>query len=257
MALTINTNLASLNAQRHLSSSQSKLAQSMERLSTGLRINSGQDDAAGLGISTRLGAKIRGLNQAVRNANDGISMAKAGDGALAEVANMLERMRELATQSGDGALSTTDKSAITREMSSLTKEISNIKANAKFNGVALLTSVAASFQVGEAATDSYTLKVSSVAAKPTANTIAAVETAIDAVSKARGDFGKAITVLESRAANSAALSENLTAARSRILDADIAQETANMTKASILQQAGVSILAQANQSPNIVLSLLK
>jgi flagellin len=257
MALTINTNLASLNAQRHLSGSQSKLAQSMERLSTGLRINSGQDDAAGLGISTRLGAKIRGLNQAVRNANDGISMAKAGDGALAEVANMLERMRELATQKGDGALSTTDKTAISNEMTALTGEISNIKTNAKFNGVALLTNLSTVFQVGEAATDTYLVKVAAVSAKPSANTIGAVENAIDAVSKARGDFGKAITVLESRASNSAALAENLTAARSRILDADIAQETANMTKASILQQAGVSILAQANQSPNIVLSLLK
>jgi flagellin len=257
MALTINTNLASLNAQRHLSSSQSKLAQSMERLSTGLRINSGQDDAAGLGISSRLGAKIRGLNQAVRNANDGISMAKAGDGALAEVANMLERMRELATQSGDGALSAKDKSAITLEQSALTVEISNIKKNTKFNSVLLLSGLSKTFTVGEASGDTYTLAPTTTGIVPTGKTIALIETAIDNVSKARGEFGKAITVLESRAANSMALGENLTAARSRILDADIAQETANMTKASILQQAGVSILAQANQSPNIVLSLLK
>ncbi|TFG42869.1 MAG: flagellin FliC, partial [Syntrophobacterales bacterium] len=232
----------------------SKLAKSMERLATGKRINSGQDDAAGLGISSRLGGKIRALNQSVRNANDGVSMAKAGDGALAEVASMLERMRELVNQKGDGALSTADKSAITAEMTSLQTEITNIKTNTKFNGVSLLGGLNATFTVGE--TDTYNLNVAaaSVAAGSTATT---VEAAIDSVSKARGNFGKAITVLESRAKNSAALSENLSAARSQILDADIASETAEMTKASVLQQAGVSILAQANQSPQVVLSLLQ
>ena len=254
MAMVINTNMASLNAQRHLSGSQSKLAKSMERLATGKRINSGQDDAAGLGISSRLGGKIRALNQSVRNANDGISMAKAGDGALAEVANMLERMRELVNQKGDGALSTQDISSITAEMASLQTEISAIKTNTKFNDKALLTGSTFSFTVGE--TDTYTLTVGSpsVAAGSTPTSI---EAAIDSVSKARANFGKAITVLESRAANSAALAENLSAARSQILDADIASETAEMTKASVLQQAGVSILAQANQSPQVVLSLLQ
>ena len=254
MAMVINTNMASLNAQRHLSGSQSKLAKSMERLATGRRINSGQDDAAGLGISSRLGGKIRALNQSVRNANDGVSMAKAGDGALAEVANMLERMRELVNQKGDGALSTADKSAITAEMTSLQTEITNIKTNTKFNGVDLLGGLNQTFTVGE--TDTYNLNVAaaSVAAGSTASS---VEAAIDSVSKARGNFGKAITVLESRAKNSAALAENLSAARSQILDADIAAETAEMTKANVLQQAGVSILAQANQSPQVVLSLLQ
>ena len=254
MAMVINTNIASLNAQRHLSGSQSKLAKSMERLATGKRINSGQDDAAGLGISSRLGGKIRALNQSVRNANDGISMAKAGDGALAEVANMLERMRELVNQKGDAALSTADVSAITAEMTSLQTEITNIKTNTKFNDKALLTGSTFTFTVGETDTYSLTVAAPSVAAGSTASTI---ESAIDSVSKARGNFGKAITVLESRAANSAALSENLSAARSQILDADIASETAEMTKASVLQQAGVSILAQANQSPQVVLSLLQ
>jgi len=254
MAMVINTNMASLNAQRHLSGSQSKLAKSMERLATGKRINSGQDDAAGLGISSRLGGKIRALNQSVRNANDGVSMAKAGDGALAEVANMLERMRELVNQKGDGALSTADKSAITAEMTSLQTEITNIKTNTKFNGVDLLGGLNQTFTVGE--TDTYNLNVAaaSVAAGSTASS---VEAAIDSVSKARGNFGKAITVLESRAKNSAALAENLSAAKSQILDADIAAETAEMTKANVLQQAGVSILAQANQSPQVVLSLLQ
>ena len=254
MAMVINTNMASLNAQRHLSGSQSKLAKSMERLATGKRINSGQDDAAGLGISSRLGGKIRALNQSVRNANDGVSMAKAGDGALAEVASMLERMRELVNQKGDGALSAADKSAITAEMTSLQTEITNIKTNTKFNGVDLLGGLNVDFIVGE--TDTYTLNVpaASVAAGSSAST---VEAAIDSVSKARANFGKAITVLESRAKNSAALAENLSAAKSQILDADIAAETAEMTKANVLQQAGVSILAQANQSPQVVLSLLQ
>ena len=267
MAMVINTNMASLNAQRHLSGSQSKLAKSMERLATGKRINSGQDDAAGLGISTRLGGKIRALNQSVRNANDGVSMAKAGDGALAEVANMLERMRELVNQKGDGALSANDLSAINLEMSSLGSEVRNIVNNTKFNDKALLTSAITSsgytFTVGENASDDYTLKITGFTSAVASGTLGGaasagtIEDAIDAISKARGEFGKAITVLESRAANSAALSENLSAARSQILDADIAAETAEMTKANVLQQAGVSILAQANQSPQTVLSLLQ
>jgi flagellin len=260
MAMVINTNMASLNAQRHLSGSQAKLAKSMERLATGKRINSGQDDAAGLGISSRLGGKIRALNQSVRNANDGVSMAKAGDGALAEVANMLERVRELVNQRGDGALSTTDKAAINSEMSSLQVEINKVVSTTEFNGVKLLNGdLNAEFIVGE--TDTYDLTIAAVNAVAGATadvmTAATVELAIDNVSTARGEFGKAITVLESRAANSAALSENLSAARSQILDADIAAETAEMTKANVLQQAGVSILAQANQSPQVVLSLLQ
>jgi flagellin len=259
MAMVINTNMASLNAQRHLSGSQSRLAKSMERLATGKRINTGQDDAAGLGISSRLGGKIRALNQSVRNANDGVSMAKAGDGALAEVANMLERMRELVNQQGDGALGTTDKAAIKSEMSSLQVEINKVVSTTEFNGVKLLSGLSAEFTVGE--TDTYTLSIGSVnavaGATADAMTAGTVETAIDNVSTARGEFGKAITVLESRAKNSAALSENLSAARSQILDADIAAETAEMTKANVLQQAGVSILAQANQSPQVVLSLLQ
>jgi flagellin len=257
MALVINTNMASLNAQRHLSGSQTKLAKSMERLATGKRINSGQDDAAGLGIATRLGGKIRALNQSVRNANDGISMAKAGDGALQEVANMLERMRELINQKGDGALSAADKSSITTEMTALQTEITSIKTNTKFNGVSLLNAtLTTSFIVGESDSEKYTFAVNA-ASVAAGSTSTSVEAAMDSVSKARGSFGTAITVLQSRASNSATLAENLSAAKSQILDADIAAETAEMTKASVLQQAGVSILAQANQSPQVVLSLLQ
>ena len=256
MAMVINTNMASLNAQRHLSGSQSKLAKSMERLATGKRINSGQDDAAGLGISSRLGGKIRALNQAVRNANDGVSMAKAGDGALAEVGNMLERMRELVAQKGDAALSTDDQTAISDEMDSLGTEIGKIVTNATFNDMPLLTGATYTFTVGE--TDTYDLTVAAPTVTVSSTSDAgAIEDAIDSVSTARGEFGTAITVLESRASNSAALAENLSAARSQILDADIAAETAEMTKANVLQQAGVSILAQANQSPQVVLSLLQ
>jgi len=257
MALVIGTNIASLNAQRHLSASQNKSAVAMERLSTGLRINTGQDDGAGLAIGSTLGAKVRGLNQAVRNANDGVSMAKTADAALAEVGNMLERMRELATENVNGALSTSDKGNISNEMTALSTEIGNIKTNAKFNGVALLTSITASFQVGEATADVYTLAVASVVVDPATRSVGDIETAISAVTTARASFGQAATALESRAANSAALAENMTAARGRIMDADIAQETANMTKASVLQQAGIAVLAQANQAPNMVLSLLR
>ena len=261
MALVINTNMASLNAQRHLSGSQSKLATAMERLSTGLRINSGKDDGAGLAIGSKLGATVRGLNQAVRNANDGISMAKAGDGALSEIGSMLDRMRELATQKGDGALSTSDKANISTEMGALATEAKNIVSNAKFNGNSLLSgSTSYSFQVGEASGDSYSVSAANITkanALSGGSSITAIESAIDEVTSARSTFGSNMTALESRASNSATQSENLAAARSQIMDADIAAETANMTQASVLQQAGISVLAQANQQPNMVLSLLR
>jgi len=252
--------MASLNAQRHLAGSQAKSAIAMERLSTGLRINTGQDDGAGLAIGSKMGATIRGLNQAVRNANDGISMAKAGDGALSELANMLERMRELVVEKKDGALSSGDIANVNIEMSALGDQIDIIRTNAKFNGKSLVTSASYSFQVGATASESYTLTTTAVAAASAltaATSGGAIESAIDAVSKARAAFGTAMTALEARAANSATLAENLTAARGRIMDADIAQETANMTKASVLQQAGIAVLAQANQTPNMVLALLR
>jgi len=259
MALVIGTNIASLNAQRHLSASQNKSAVAMERLSTGMRINTGQDDGAGLAIGSTLGAKVRGLNQAVRNANDGVSMAKTADAALAEVGNMLERMRELATENVNGALSGTDKTNITNELTALNTEIGNIQTNAKFNNVGLLSAtVLASFQVGEASADIYSFNVNAGTLTVTSNlNVASIEAMIGNVTSARASFGQAATALESRAANSAALAENMTAARGRIMDADIAQETANMTKASVLQQAGIAVLAQANQAPNMVLSLLR
>jgi len=258
MALIIGTNMASLNAQRHLTNSQNKTAVAMERLSTGLRINSGKDDAAGLAIGSRIGSVVRGLNQAVKNANDGISMAKSGDGALGELSGMLDRMRELATEKGNGALSTTDIANIDTEMNAIGAEIDNIIATASFNGNVLLGGLTNVFQVGETATDTYTFATTAVTGGLTsASTIANIETKIDEVSAARGEFGSAMTALEHRSNNAATLSENLSSARSRIMDADIAQETANMTQSNVLQQAGIAVLAQANQQPNLVLSLLR
>jgi flagellin len=167
-------------------------------------------------------------------------------------------MRELATQKGNGALSAGDKGNIDTEMKAIGAEITNIEGSATFNGNKLLGGLTNKFQVGEAATDTYTFATTAVASGVSeASTIAQIETAIDKVTAARAEFGSAATALESRANNSAALAENLSAARSRIMDADIAQESANMTKASVLQQAGVSVLAQANQAPNVVLSLLR
>ena len=258
MALIIGTNMASLNAQRHLSTAQNKSATAMERLSTGLRINSGKDDAAGLAIGSRIGSVIRGLNQAVKNANDGISLAKSGDGALAELGSMLDRMRELATESGNGVLSTSDLANIDTEMDAIGTEIDNIIATASFNGNVLLGGLANVFQVGETVADIYTFATTAVTGGLSSiSSIANIETAIDEVSAARGEFGIAMSALESRSNNASTLSENLSAARSRIMDADIAQETANMTQANVMQQAGIAVLAQANQAPNMVLALLR
>ena len=258
MALVIGTNMASLNAQRHLSSSQSKMATAMERLATGLRANTGKDDAAGLAIGSRLSGQIRSGNQAVRNANDGISIAKAGDAVLAEMGNMLERMRELATQKGDGALSTTDLANIDTEMDAIGAELTAIEGAAMFGSNVLLGGLSIDFTVGIASTDIYTLTSTAVVTGvSSASTVENVDTAMDAVTTARAEFGAAMTALEARANNTAALAEGLAAARSQIMDTDIAQETANMTKASVLQQAGIAVLAQANQAPNLVLSLLR
>ena len=258
MALIIGTNMASLNTQRHLTSAQGNSARAMERLSTGLRINSGQDDAAGMAIGNRIGSVIRGLNQAVKNANDGVSFAKSGDGALAELQSGLDRMRELATEKGNGVLSTTDIANIDAEMNAIGTELDNIIATAAFNGNVLLGGLTNVFQVGETAADIYTFATTAVTGGMTsASTIADIETKIDEVSAARGEFGSAMTALESRSRNAETLSENLSAARSRIMDADIAQETAAMTQANVMQQAGIAVLAQANQAPNMVLALLR
>jgi flagellin len=271
MALTVNTNIGSLNAQRNLAKSQGGLAKSMQRLASGLRINSAKDDAAGLAISDRMTAQIRGLNQAARNANDGISVAQTAEGALSETTNILQRMRELAVQSANGSNTTADRSSLNAEFTELTSEINRIAGNTTFNGQNLLTgSFDAAFHVGADANQTISIKVgsadaialgvvstASVATASGANTaITAIDTAIDAVDTIRGGLGAKQNRFESTISNLSNIAENLSAARSRILDADIAAESSAMTKNNILQQAGVSILAQANQTPQLALSLL-
>lgn len=290
MALTINTNVASLNAQRNLSGSQSALGTAMQRLSSGLRVNSAKDDAAGLAISNRMTSQIRGLNQAVRNANDGISLAQTAEGALQETTNLLQRMRELAVQSSNDTNSSEDRASLQAEVSQLIEELDRIASTTKFNGRGLLngSTNAAQFQVGADANQTISITIAQVSAGALGNYVAAagsgstatpatgvtiasvtVSTATDAqaaigsidaaigqIDTIRGDLGAVQNRFESTISNLSNISENLSAARSRILDADIAQETSNMTKYNILQQAGVSILAQANQAPQLALSLL-
>ena len=271
MGLSVNTNVGALNAQRNLSKSQGALAKSMQRLSSGLRINSAKDDAAGLAISDRMTSQIRGLNQAARNANDGISMAQTAEGALQESTNLLQRMRELAVQAGNDTNTTADRTSITAEITQLNSELTRISDETTFNGVDLLAgSFSASIQVG-ANGDSFInvglsqdfdaagLGVSAVDVTTAANASTAVgliDTAIGTIDTNRGTLGAVQNRFESTIANLSNISENLSAARSRILDADIAAETSAMTKNNILQQAGVSILSQANQTPQLALSLL-
>ncbi|MDX9834102.1 MAG: flagellin domain-containing protein [Desulfobulbus sp.] len=275
MALTINTNVASLNAQRNLGVSQSNLAKSMQRLSSGLRINSAKDDSAGLAISDRMTSQIRGLNQAARNANDGISLAQTAEGALQETTNMLQRIRELAVQGANGSNDTSDLASIQGEIDQLVEEITRVAESTKFNGKLLLDgNLDVTFQVGAneggeqtigleltQAFDAAGLSVDSLdvetdnASAQTA--ITSVDDALALVDVARGELGAKQNRFESTIANLNNVSENLSAARSRILDADIAQETSSMTKSNILQQAGVAILAQANQAPQLALSLLQ
>ena len=272
MALTINTNVASLNAQRNLGNSQLALNKSMQRLSSGLRINSAKDDAAGLAISDRMTAQIRGLNQAARNANDGISLAQTAEGALQESTNILQRMRELAVQSANDTNSEQDRSSLNDEVVQLQAELDRIATNTAFNGRTLLNgsmATGAVFHVGANASQVIIFSITSadaaalgvdattVSTQAGANAaISAVDLAIAEIDTIRGGLGAVQNRFESTIANLNNVSENLSAARSRILDADIAMETSAMTKNNILQQAGVSILAQANQAPQLALSLL-
>jgi flagellin len=274
MALTINTNVASLNAQRNLGTSQTALSKSMQRLSSGLRINSAKDDAAGLAISDRMTAQIRGLNQAARNANDGISLAQTAEGALQETTSILQRMRELAVQSANDTNTATDRTSLQAEVTALVAEVGRIATTTSFNGKVLLNgdfaTAAAVFHVGANANQSISVTIASATATAlsiNATTVAthtgaeaaitSVDAALATVDTSRGNLGAVQNRFESTIANLNNVAENLSAARSRILDADIAQETSAMTKNNILQQAGVAILAQANQAPQLALSLLK
>ena len=267
MPMTINTNVVSLNAQRNLSSSQSSLATSMERLSSGLRVNSARDDAAGLGIANRQNAQIRGINVAIRNANDGISLAQTAEGALATITDALQRMRELAVQAANGSNSTGDRQNLDTEYQALSAEITRIAAQTKFNGTAIVGPSAGAqvFQVGANAGDTLTITTTAVAAVTgnvstvaTASTaLGTIDTALDTINTSRASYGAAMSRFSMAIQNLQISGENQSAARGRIMDADFAAETANLSRAQILQQAGSAMVAQANQLPNQVLALLR
>jgi flagellin len=279
MALSIQTNVASLSAQKNLSKAQLTLGTSFNRLSSGLRINSAKDDAAGLAISESMRMQIRSYGVTERNANDGISMAQTAEGALGEVSNVLGRMRELAVQGASGSIQSTDRGYLQTEFSSLQSEIKRILTSTKFNGVALLRSAASTvdFQVGidNSASDRITatfgkitlssvtagglgvgIRVSS-AATNSQTALAAIDSALTTVSTARARFGAAMNRFEITTSNIQTSRLNLTAATSRIRDVDVAEETATLSRSQVLATAGVSVLAQANSSPQLALGLLR
>ena len=257
MSMTINTNVASLNAQRNLSASQSSLAVSMQRLSSGLRVNSAKDDAAGLAIADRMNAQVRGMNVAIRNANDGISFAQTAEGALATVTDALQRMRELAVQHASGQFTVEDKANLAAEFTALNAEITDMLATT-YNGQALFGATV-TFQVGANAGAGNTVDVDTTAPaiSATITDITTLDADLEAVSTARATLGASMSALEMRIKNLQIGSENQAAAHGRIMDADFAVETANLSRAQILQQAGSAMVAQANQLPNQVMALLR
>ena len=275
MGLRVNTNIASINAQRNTALVTTRLARNYQRLSTGLRISTAADDAAGLAISERLRAQVRSLAQASRNANDGISLVQVGEGALNEVSNILVRLRELAIQSANGSSSTADKNTIREEFDSLINEIDRIAQSTEFNGIRLLDGSASTvtFQVGiNTAVGIDQLDVSLTPALvttlgldtvdvgsggDTSFAITQIDQAINSVSALRGRFGSLQNRLQSTIANLGVATESLSAAESRIRDVDVAFETAELTRNNILQQASISILAQANAQPQSALQLLQ
>ena len=286
MSMYINTNVSSLNAQRNMMNSTKSLDTSYTRLASGLRINSAKDDAAGLQISNRLTSQVNGLDQGNRNANDGISLAQTAEGAMDEVTGMLQRMRTLAQQSANGSNSAKDREALQKEVDQLGAEINRISSATTFAGTKLLDgSFGGTFQVGADANQTISFSLSqaggfsisgiSTAASGAAATVfagatsinissqstaqavlGAVDSMLEVVDGKRAELGAVQNRLDSTIRNQANISENVSAARSRIRDADFATETANMTKQNILQQAASSILSQANQRPQSALSLL-
>jgi len=271
MSLRIQTNVEAFDAHRNLVNTEDKLSQSMQRLSSGFRINKAADDAAGLAISEKLQAQISGLDQAQRNGQDAVSLVQTGEGALAEVQSMLQRVRDLAVEYNNGTLSSTDKQAILAEVAQLCAEISDIGAQTAFNGIQLLSGGnTITFQVG--AMDGQVIAVSgidlfgsgasyevdsSIFAFGSSVTLASIDTAIANVSGARSNFGSVQNRLEHTLNNLATYEENLQASESHIKDVDMASEMVDFTKLQILQQAGTAMLAQANAAPQSVLSLLR
>ncbi len=287
MPQTINTNLVSLNAQRNLSTSQSQLATSMQRLSSGLRVNSAKDDAAGLAIAERMNTQVRGMNVAMRNANDGISMAQVGEGALGKVGDLFQRMRELAVQSANGTNTGADRISLNEEFVQLAQEATRTLGGTQFNGQNILaTTNNSTFQIGAnnstdidqitvtsfdwasntditatlgsaviTGTDIPTVQITDIPNSQAA--ISAIDAAINAINSQRAELGAVQNRFENVVSTLMVSSENQSAARSRIMDADYAAETANLSRAQILQQAGNAMVAQANQLPQQVLSLLQ
>ena len=277
MAITVNTNVSSLNAQRNLTRSGEGLATSMERLASGMRINSAKDDAAGLQISNRLTSQINGLGVAQRNANDGISMAQTAEGALNETTTILQRMRELTLQSANGSNSAEDQDALNTEVTALKAEITRIAKTTSFGQQKLLDATGGTsgkftfqigankeetidFTIGDMTAGTAGLAVDAVnigsASGDTDAALDAIDAAIKKVDKQRADLGAVQNRFGHTISNLANIQENVSASRSRIQDTDFATETAQMTKNQILQQAGTSILSQANQLPQAALSLL-
>jgi len=279
MSYTINTNIISLNAQRNASSNSVSLATSMQRLSSGLRINSAKDDAAGLAIATRMDAQYRGINVAIRNANDGISLAQTAEGGLQTLTDMVQRMRELTVQASNGTNQTGDLSAINQEYTQLATEIQRTVSSVQFNGQSLLDTTAQyDFQVGANSGQTISIAASSMnvatgdlsgltsgaasalitsgAAANSAN-LSALDNALTAINNTRANLG----AVQSRFTNTInflqSAAENQAAAKGRIMDADFASETSNPSRAQILQQAGTAMIAQANQLPQGVLALLR
>ena len=267
MGLRIQNNVEAFNAHRQLVGTSAKLGKSIERLSSGYRINRAADDAAGLAISEKLRAQISGLAQAQRNAQDAVSLVQTAEGSLTEVHAMLQRIRELAVQFKNGSLSNSDRLAIQSEVNMLASEVERIGSTAQFNGIQLLNvNQTISFQVGSEDGEIITITTISLGqgVPPTAfqltvsgSDISEIDAAIDAVSSQRAQFGAVQNRLEHTLSNLAVYNENLMASESRIRDVDMAAEMVNFTKLQILQQAGTSMLAQANQAPQGVLSLLR
>ena len=287
MPQTINTNLVSLNAQRNLSTSQASLATSMQRLSSGLRVNSAKDDAAGLAIAERMGSQVRGMNVAVRNANDAISLSQTAEGALGKVGDLFQRMRELAVQSANGSNTDADRTSLNQEFVQLAQEATRTLGGTKFNGQSILsTTTASTFQIG--ANNSTDIDQISVAAFNWAGNggitavlgtaiitgtaiptqqitdiatsqaaIATIDTAMNAVNSQRATYGAVQNRFDNVVSTLMVGVESQSAARSRIMDADYASETSSLSRASILQQAGNAMVAQANQLPQQVLALLR
>ena len=281
MAQIINTNIMSLNAQRNLSTTQSALATSVQRLSTGLRVNSAKDDAAGLAIAERMNTQVRGMNVAIRNANDAISLSQTAEGSLSKINDMGQRMRELAVQSANATNSDSDRQNLDAEYQALAEEIKRNLAGAAFNGTKLFATAAAlTFQVGAnaATTDQITITTENLVGdnkltavigtngnKPDGIATAATASAalgklddmLSMVNSKRAEFGATQNRFEAVIQTLQVSAENQTAARSRIMDADFASETASLTRSQVLQQAGTAMLSQANSLPNNVLSLLR